>query len=154
MAGSQDPDDNPVAINVVPMVDVIFCLCVFFMCSFKFKELEGKFDSWLPKNKGAGAGAPVLIEEIRIALFWDDKTETVTRQFGTRKLKDDDDLSRTIKDAHQDHVKVGKGDDPVTIDGDPRVPWDSVISVVNIIKRLGIERIEFAFGSGPPTIKK
>ena len=28
MAGSQDRDDNPVAINVVPMVDVTFCLCV------------------------------------------------------------------------------------------------------------------------------
>ena len=26
MAGSQDPNENPVAINVVPMVDVIFCL--------------------------------------------------------------------------------------------------------------------------------
>ena len=64
MAGSHDPDDNPVAINVVPMVDVIFCLCVFFMCSFKFKAIEGKFDSWLPRDKGLGdpSALPNMIE--------------------------------------------------------------------------------------------
>jgi len=69
MAGSQDPNENPVAINVVPMVDVIFCLCVFFMCSFKFKQIEGKFDSWLPKDKGLGAmSADQVITEIRVAI--------------------------------------------------------------------------------------
>ena len=99
MAGSQDPDENPVAINVVPMVDVIFCLCVFFMCSFKFKQLEGKFDSWLPKDKGLGDVSQLkdIIEEVRIALFWDPKTETVTRQLGTRRVKDDDELQGLIQ---------------------------------------------------------
>jgi biopolymer transport protein ExbD len=29
MASAGDPRDNPLALNVVPMVDVIFCLCVF-----------------------------------------------------------------------------------------------------------------------------
>jgi biopolymer transport protein ExbD len=56
MAGGSS-EDNPVPLNVVPMVDVIFCLCVFFMCSFKFKQLEGKFNSWLPRNKGT-SGQP------------------------------------------------------------------------------------------------
>ena len=50
MAGGGEAEDNPLPINVVPMVDIIFCLCVFFMCSFKFRETEGKFDSWLPKD--------------------------------------------------------------------------------------------------------
>src|SRR5258706_5264283 len=83
MAGSQDPNENPVAINVVPMVDVIFCLCVFFMCSFKFKQIEGKFDSWLPKDKGIenAANLPSVIEEIRIAMYYDDKSQTTFRQY-------------------------------------------------------------------------
>ena len=55
MAGGGNQDENPVAINVVAMVDIIFCLCLFFMCSLKFKPLDAKFDSWLPKDKG---GAP------------------------------------------------------------------------------------------------
>jgi biopolymer transport protein ExbD len=58
MAGSQDPNENPVAINVVPMVDVIFCLCVCFMCSFKFKQIEGKFDRGCPRTRASGRLRP------------------------------------------------------------------------------------------------
>jgi hypothetical protein len=55
-------------------VDIIFCLCVFFMISFKFKQLEGKFDTWLPKDKGyEGMPLKAVIQEIRVALLWDDK---------------------------------------------------------------------------------
>ncbi|KAF0241790.1 MAG: hypothetical protein FD180_4260 [Planctomycetota bacterium] len=50
MAHGSAGEDNPVALNVAPMVDIIFCLCIFFMCSFHFKQLEGKFESWLPKK--------------------------------------------------------------------------------------------------------
>ena len=77
MAGSQnigESSDNPVAINVTAMVDVIFCLCLFFMCSFQFKQLEGKIESWLPKDRGLNntADTPVLVrEEIRIHMSWD-----------------------------------------------------------------------------------
>ena len=52
MAHGSAGEDNPVALNVAPMVDIIFCLCIFFMCSFHFKQLEGKFESWLPKGHG------------------------------------------------------------------------------------------------------
>ena len=34
-----ESEENPVAINVTLLVDIIFCLCVFFMISFKFKQL-------------------------------------------------------------------------------------------------------------------
>jgi replicative DNA helicase len=81
MAGGGEAEDNPVNINVVPMVDVIFCLCVFFMCSFKFKQLEGKFTSWLPKDKGVGgASDPGEIREMRVALFWEADTQKVMEQ--------------------------------------------------------------------------
>ena len=59
MAGGGNQEENPVAINVVAMVDIIFCLCLFFMCSLKFKPLDAKFDSWLPKDKG---GAPSAVQ--------------------------------------------------------------------------------------------
>ena len=150
MAGSQDPNDNPMSINVVPLVDIIFCLCVFFMCSFKFRQLEGKFDSWLPKDKGA-EGLPNLdlISEVRVALMWDEAKQTMTRQMGVRKIPDDGDLQNSIKEAHSAWVQKGKPDAPVTIDADPRIPWNEVITVVNIIKRCGIDKIEFAMGAPP-----
>src|SRR5574341_1074809 len=107
MAGSQDPNENPVAINVVPMVDVIFCLCVFFMCSFRFKQIEGKFDSWLPKGKGVGGvgDASSLIEEIRVAMMWDASSEKVIRQLGMRRVEEDEELQRLIREAHDDYLR-------------------------------------------------
>ena len=146
MAGSQDPNDNPVSIQVVPMVDIIFCLCVFFMCSMKFKQLEGKFDSWLPKNKGnSGVAAEIL--ETRIALFWDADKQKTRRQFGHRVVETDAELESLIKSAHDDFVLKNKPDAPVIIDGDARVPWKDVIDVVNIAKKLQIDNIEFALGA-------
>src|SRR5262249_17585186 len=150
MAGSQDPNENPVAINVVPMVDVIFCLCVFFMCSFKFKQIEGKFDSWLPKDKGLGPAesSQAVIQEIRVAMFWDDATQSTSRILGTPKVKSDDELQGLIRDAHADFVKLGNTEVPVTIDSDAKVPWKEVINVMNLCKREQIDKIEFAFGAG------
>jgi len=149
MAGSQDPNENPVAINVVPMVDVIFCLCVFFMCSFKFKQIEGKFDSWLPKDKGSDGGVLTDVPlEVRVAMFWDEASQTTSRQLGSRKVKTDEELQTLLRDSHADHVRAGKPDTPVTIDADPRVPWKEVINVMNLCKRESIDKIEFAFGAG------
>jgi biopolymer transport protein ExbD len=149
MAGSQDPNENPVAINVVPMVDVIFCLCVFFMCSFKFKQLEGKFDSWLPKDKGVSAvtDPTMMIQEIRVAMFWDPATETVRRQLGHNIVESDDELQQLIAGAHADHKKLGKLDTPVIIDADARIPWKDVVNVMNICKKNKIDKIEFALGA-------
>jgi len=149
MAGSQDPNENPVAINVVPMVDVIFCLCVFFMCSFKFKAIEGKFDSWLPRDKGLGdpAALPSVLEEIRVALFWDEKTQSVNRVLGSRRVKDDDDLQKSIREAYADRKKMNQLETPVTIDADKNVPWNAIVTVINLCKRENIDKIEFAFGA-------
>ena len=148
MAGSQDQKENPVAINVVPMVDVIFCLCIFFMCSFKFKEIEGKFDAWLPRNKGADQpmSSKDLIEEIRIAVFWDPGTATVVRQLGQRKVENDDELQTLIRQGHEDYIRLNKPDTPVIIDADARVPWREVVNIMNLIKREKIDKIEFAMG--------
>ncbi len=146
MAGGGDSEDNPVAINVIPMVDVIFCLCVFFMCSFKFKQLEGKFESWLPRNKG-DSGAPTSeIKEIRIAMFWDEATSKVRRQFGMRTVEDDGEMTTLIRGSYEDWRAKGEPNVPVIIDGDERVPWSEVLKIVNIAKGLSIDNIEFALG--------
>lgn len=155
MAGSTMGDDsgeNPVAINVTPLVDVIFCLCVFFMISFKFKQLEGKFDSWLPKGKGATGSVQVegLLDEVRVAMWWDEVNQKTVRQLGSRKITDDDELATLIRAGHDAWVSINKPDVPVTIDAEARVPWEEVIKVMNLCKRNKIDKIEFALGAPPP----
>ena len=148
-----ESDENPVAINVTALVDIIFCLCVFFMISFKFKQIEGKFDTWLPKGKGASgvdSAAENVISEIRIAMYWDENAEQTVRQLGSRRIQSDEELERLIRDSHADWVQKNRPDVPVTIDAEARVPWGDVVTVVNLAKRNDIEKVEFALGLPPP----
>ncbi len=146
-----ESEDNPVAINITALVDIIFCLCVFFMISFKFKQIEGKFDTWLAKDKGAqGMPLNAVIEEIRVAMLWDEANEDVVRKMGTRVVPDDDELQSLISDSYEDYKRMNKPDVALTIDAAAQVPWDAVVEVINLAKRVGVEKIEFAFGAPPP----
>ena len=147
-----ESDENPVNINVTPLVDIIFCLCVFFMISFKFKQLEGKFDSWLPKGKGAAGSIQIegILDEVRVAMFWDEVNQRTLRQLGPPRIPRDEELSVLIKEGHDAWVRMNKPDTPVTIDAEARVPWNDVITVMNICKKNRIDKIEFALGAPPP----
>ena len=150
MAGSQnigESSDNPVAINVTAMVDVIFCLCIFFMCSFHFKQLEGKIESWLPRGSSAAASAAdkTLLEDIRVVLVWDAARDATSRQVGSRPpVASDADLIKIVLSMAADYRKVGREDFPVQVQSARDVPWQDVVHVLDILKRNGLERIEFA----------
>ena len=150
MAGSTNVEggsDNPVDTNVVPMIDVIFCLCLFFMCSFHFKALEGKIESWLPKNKGPDPTIkPIIIEleEIRIIMAWDAGTAQTHILVNSRPVRNDNELKGLLLASVEDYKKMGKKDVPAIIDADRPVPWQNVVSVMDICKDIKIERIEFA----------
>jgi len=153
MAGSQnvgESSDNPVAINVTAMVDVIFCLCIFFMCSFKFKQLEGKIESWLPKDLAVN---PALadktpLEEIRVVALWDARAGATVRRVGNRPpAGSDQELMQVILSMAADYRKVNKNDFPVLIQAAREVPWQDVVHIMDLCKRQGLERIEFSGGS-------
>ena len=141
-----ESSDNPVDVNIVPMIDVIFCLCLFFMCSFHFKQLEGKIESWLPKDKGV-FGDPVkdpVLEEIRVRMAWDANTSQTRIQVNSRPVSTDDQLAAVLLASVNDYKRSGKTDVPAIIDAEPQVPWQNVISVMDICKNINIEKIEFA----------
>ena len=143
MAGSQNADDNPVAINVVPMVDVIFCLCVFFMCSCHFKAIEAKLENWLPKDHGGSDRGPAPVE-VRVAVFWDEAGGRTRRLFGHRSVDDDAGLEQLLRDAHDDAMRLSRPREPLLVDADPRVPWSAVVTVENLGSRAGFTQLEFA----------
>jgi biopolymer transport protein ExbD len=153
MAGSQnigESSDNPVAINVTAMVDVIFCLCIFFMCSFHFKQLEGKIESWLPRGSAGGPAAADKspLEDIRVVLTWDAGRGVTSRQVGNRPpVTSDEELMRIVLSMAADYKKVGREDFPVQVQSGRDVPWQDVVHVLDILKRRGLERIEFAASS-------
>jgi len=146
MAGS-DAEDNPLPVNVVPMVDVIFCLCVFFLASFHVRAQESHFDDWLPKDRGEGpmqAGAP--LSELRVILAWNPVSQAVTRRFGRRDLRDSVELAAVVREARDAQLEHHQADAPLILDAQAGVPWAAAIEVVNLSRELGIEHLEFAQG--------
>ena len=153
MAGSSTPgeaSDNPVGINVTPMVDIIFCLCIFFFCSFHFRQLEGKMESWLPKDKGVNATPPLKInvDDIRIFLKFHSNavnaSQAVTRQVASTPVANDDELRSVLRASVQNQTKAGATEIPIIIDSDPSVPWKEVMSVLSLCRLEGLTRLEFA----------
>lgn len=146
MAGAAS-EDNPVGINVTAMVDIIFCLCIFFMCSFHFKQLQGSLDSWLPKEVGPHA-APTseLLEELRVTLEPDPAGGPTITRVGARRIGSEAELLALIADALQDYAQVGKSTDdvPIIIDARSKVPWRDVIDLMNACKGKGYKKIQFA----------
>jgi biopolymer transport protein ExbD len=153
MAGA-DSRDNPIALNVVPMVDVIFCLCVFFMCSTKFGQAEGKFDVWLPKDRGAVSAGTSADEPLaRIAIYWDDSRKAAIVQLGHRVVRDDTELEGLLREAREDTGKRQRPEAHAVLDAEGRVPWGEVVAVVNLCRRVGIQDVRFAL-SGPDPAPK
>src|SRR5262245_42381441 len=122
MAGTSTPgesSDNPVPINVTAMVDIIFCLCIFFFCSFHFRQLEGKMQSWLPKDKGVNTTPvqKVMLEEVRIFMKFNpnatDTSNAVIRQVGSQPVGSDDELRNVLRSMMANYQKANMNDVPV-----------------------------------------
>jgi len=146
MAHGGSSEDNPVALNVAPMVDIIFCLCIFFMCSFHFKQLEGKMESWLPKDKGV-FGDPVpnpILEEVRVFMKYDAGTGNVLRKVNAKPVESDTDLAAMLVEGISKYKSLGRPDTPVIIDAEPEVPWKDVIHVMDLCKVNKLEKVELA----------
>ena len=142
-----EASDNPVGINITAMVDIIFCLCLFFMCSLHFKQIEGKVEAWMPKDRGPREGLVEIVEmqEIRIFMKWDPSTSQVIRRIGSRApAVDDADLMATVRANLLDNVKLRKIDPPVIIDATADVPWQAVVHLMDLCKVEKVQRIQFA----------
>ena len=155
MAG-QASEDDAIQLNVTPLIDIIFCLCIFFICSFHFKQLQGKLDSWLPKDKGNQSGGPTTanMDEIRIFVRRSSAGPTEiaygSRAVGT--LTGDpgsdagifDNLENLIATQYEEYRSAGKQDASVIIDGEPQVPWKDILTVLDRCKKRNIDKVEFA----------
>jgi biopolymer transport protein ExbD len=62
----QDIASEEAELEMTPMIDVTFLLLIFFMCTIKFKTLEGKLAAYLPKDVGVNASDAEPKEKIDI----------------------------------------------------------------------------------------
>jgi biopolymer transport protein ExbD len=142
-----EASDNPLGINITAMVDIIFCLCLFFMCSLHFKQLEGKMDAWLPTEKGNNIGEVRTrpnLEEIRLFLRWEPVAQKVIRKVGNRApVHSDEELRGTLRAMVEDYRKLHQAEIPVLIDAMADVPWQDVVHSLDLLKEEKLTKIEF-----------
>ena len=55
-------------LEMTPMIDVTFLLLVFFLCTLRFKTLEGKLSAYLPKDVGSAPRASEPLEKVEVVI--------------------------------------------------------------------------------------
>src|SRR5262245_34309191 len=65
------PATSDSALNMTPMIDIVFQLILFFLFSIHFKSLEYRIESSLPKDRGLKATPQIVtpIPAIKVGLF-------------------------------------------------------------------------------------
>jgi biopolymer transport protein ExbD len=59
-------NDEKIEMDMTPMIDVTFLLLIFFMCTLKFKVLEGKLTAYLPKDVGVNSSDAPPVEKVQV----------------------------------------------------------------------------------------
>lgn len=62
------PAMKPVRSDLTPMIDVTFLILIFFMLTIRFRTLEGKLDSQLPKQQGVNPAHSDPVVRARIVI--------------------------------------------------------------------------------------
>lgn len=115
MSGAADADDR---VNMIPLIDTMFFLILFFMLVTKFTPDEKSITSLLPTDKGqssAPSASPVPKEQINIAVY------PAGMQKGFQPSEYRDQMNKMIDDGSFNRnvfIRIG-GADPIEIKGDP-----------------------------------
>jgi len=145
--------------EMTPMIDVTFLLLIFFMCTLKFKTLEGKLAAYLPKDVGVNPAFEEPFEKLAIRL---DVVEEGTRLRpdgrpyagrGRYVYAADRIVRYSIGPHSTDSLEEVAGcleclhakdpDAPVTIDARPGILYSDVVKVLDLALGAGFTNITF-----------
>jgi len=152
-------------LDMTPMIDVTFLLIIFFMCTLKFKTLEGKLSAFLPKDVGVNTTVAEPKEKIEIRMdvknpgnkmkpggkepytaqdeekknrFVFDSNRVITYSIGAKKTTDLEDVRRTLTSFFkQDPTR------PATIDPRTNIVTSDVVRLLDVALDIGFTDITF-----------
>jgi len=132
-------------VKMTPMIDVIFLLLIFFVCTASFRNEEVLPLPYppLPGTIETAARIDPLeedLDEIVVKLLW---RGDVLWEINGREY---DDLDRV--EVVLAAIRRLKSDLPVILDVEPAVPMENVIDVYDLCRRVGLERVQFAAPAG------
>jgi biopolymer transport protein ExbD len=113
------------------------------MCSFHFKQVQGTISTWLPKDYGPFRGRVAVIAPDEVEVVVGRRDGVTTRKVqGLAECRSDEDLAAALESRASDYAKVGNTTWKLIIESASDVPWQDVVHVMDLCKRLGIERLE------------
>ena len=151
-------------LEMTPMIDVTFLLLIFFMCTLKFKTLEGKLAAYLPKDVGVNTmqAEPIPKVEIQLRVVtagtkydprgsrfgeWSGKPGTrysngddrvIQYSIGPRKTNSLAEVQDRLKALHREDEKR-----PATIDARPGTIYADVVKVLDAALDAGFTEVTF-----------
>jgi biopolymer transport protein ExbD len=136
-----------VVIELTPMIDVVFLLLIFFIVTLKFKVLEGKLPTFLPKDVGVNA-APVddLLEKLEVYIVAGGTTEGRNGERFAMQIALQGAKVSSLLTFH-DRLAAMKERDPelkLTLYPQEGINYEQVVKVVDECVRAQITDITFA----------
>ncbi len=139
-------DRGRLDVKMTPMIDVIFLLLIFFVCTASFRAPEEVLPTRLSlpgadRSELQIEAEMIDLEEIVVEVLWRDG-----RARWQINRRDYDQLAdvRAVLEA----VKNVQIDLPVILDVEPAVPMEDVIDVYDLCRQVGLEKIQFAASWG------
>lgn len=122
----KQPETDETELNMTPMIDIVFQLIIFFMLSLKFKTVERRIESMLPKDRGL-APTPTFPPD-----FLKVKIKVFRRGLETTADSEDDYTMIKVDNTQEYHLPKGwKGRHKETI---PRIKqYDGVTAGVKAL---------------------
>jgi len=118
--------DEPLGVNMTPMVDVVFQLLVFFMVGTKFAEMERNIALQVPRVAEVRTLTPA--PERRIINVYQDGRIALDRSYVSLA-----ELVQRLVDARREYAELG-----VLVRGDAAGPFQNVASVLGACREAGI----------------
>ncbi len=124
----QQSADSQLAIEMTPMIDIVFLLLIFFLVATTFRQEEREMQIALPIASSAG---PISMTLRELVVNVDENGRMI---IAGREVSGED-LLLMITDA----VAVN-AEQKVTVRGDRRVAYESVVRVLDICKTGGVQQ--------------
>ena len=131
-----------VEMQMTPMIDVTFLLLIFFLCSIKFKLLDGKLAAYLPRDEGVNSSVLLEppLEKINIHLARKENSNLgFTISVNETRMSGLEQLYRTLKEYL--HLDSGL---KATCHPGENIEYGHVVKVVNECLRAKLEDITFS----------
>ena len=128
-------------LNLAAMIDVVFLLLIFFLCTVSFQVQEKKLSAHLPRISRNPDQLPDF-EPIHIRLNETDKGVSITCD---RQVCPDLDALATMLSARRMIADI-----PVIVAGQNRVPFQFMVAAMDTCYRVGLSNIAFSSQGDSP----